>query len=190
MAIYRQAYAKRIAKFGMRPKTLHLFDSFQGLPRPDDAVDLDSPYVQSGVWQEGTYKALTEEELTALCASVYDADKVLTYGGWFADTLPRLRPGTRFAMLHLDCDLYKSSIEVLDHVFSGKRIADGCVVFRRLEYQSLLAAPRPAQGLAGNGRKARREVFRLRRLRRPRPQVRGPCCVMQRSRFSPSGRTD
>ena len=129
MAVYRQAYAKRIAQFGMRPKTLHLFDSFQGLPRPDDAVDLDSPYVQAGVWQEGTYKALTEEELTALCASAYDADKVLTYGGWFADTLPRLRPETRFAMLHLDCDLYKSSIEVLDHVFSGNRIADGCVVF-------------------------------------------------------------
>jgi hypothetical protein len=129
MAVYRQAYAKRIAKFGMRPKTLHLFDSFQGLPRPDDAVDADSPYVQAGVWQEGTYKALTEEELTALCASVYDADKVLTYGGWFADTLPRLRPETRFAMLHLDCDLYKSSIEVLDRVFSGNRIADGCVVF-------------------------------------------------------------
>ncbi len=129
MAIYREAYAKRIAQFGMPPKTLHLFDSFQGLPRPDDAVDLDSPYVQSGVWQEGTYKALTEEELTALCASAYDADKVLTYGGWFAHTLPRIRPGTRFAMLHLDCDLYKSTIEVLDHVFSGNRIADGCAVF-------------------------------------------------------------
>ena len=32
-------------------------------------------------------------------------------------------------MLHLDCDLYKSTIEVLDHVFSGNRIADGCAVF-------------------------------------------------------------
>src|SRR5712691_13225054 len=105
----------------MLPKTLHLFDSFQGLPRPDDAVDLDSPYVQSGVWQEGTYKALTEEELTALCASVYDGDNVLTYGGWFADTLPRLRPETRFAMLHLDCDLYKSSIEVLEKKKKKKR---------------------------------------------------------------------
>jgi hypothetical protein len=129
MAIYRETYAKRIAKFGMPPKTLHLFDSFQGLPRPHDAVDLDSPYVKARVWQEGTYKTLTEEELRALCASVYDADKVLTYGGWFADTLERIRPETRFAMLHVDCDLYKSTIEVLDHVFSGNRIADGCVVF-------------------------------------------------------------
>ena len=129
MAIYRHIYAKRITQFSMPPKTLHLFDSFHGLPRPRAAVDLASPYVQAGVWQEGTYQVLTEEELVALCASAYDADKVLTYAGWFADTLPRIRPGTRFAMLHLDCDLYQSSIEVLDHVFAENRIADGCVVF-------------------------------------------------------------
>src|SRR5437016_3199477 len=129
MAIHRHTYAKRIAQFGLPPKTLHLFDSFRGLPRPRDAVDLASPYVQAGVWQEGIYQVLAEEELVALCASAYDADKVLTYAGWFADTLERIRPQTKFAMLHLDCDLYQSSIEVLDHVFAKNRISDGCVVF-------------------------------------------------------------
>ena len=64
-----------------------------------------------------------------MCASAYDADKVLSYGGWFADTLERIRPQTKFAMLHLDCDLYQSSLEVLDHVFAKNRISDGCVVF-------------------------------------------------------------
>ena len=129
MAIYRHIYAKRITQFSMPPKTLHLFDSFHGLPRPRAAVDLASPYVQAGVWQEGTYQVLTEEELVALCASAYDADKVLTYAGWFAETLERIQPQTKFAMLHLDCDLYQSSIEVLEHVFAENRIADGCVVF-------------------------------------------------------------
>ncbi|HXM80353.1 MAG TPA: TylF/MycF/NovP-related O-methyltransferase [Burkholderiales bacterium] len=129
MAIYRQMYAGRIARFGTPPKTLHLFDSFQGLPQPQDAVDLGSPYVQAGVWREGAYKVLTEEELVALCTSVYDADKVLTYGGWFADTLQKIRRNTKFAMLHMDCDLYSSSLEVLDHISSQDQIADGCVVF-------------------------------------------------------------
>jgi hypothetical protein len=54
---------------------------------------------------------------------------VLAHGGWFADTLERIRPQTKFAMLHLDCDLYQSTIEVLHHVFSENRISDGRVVF-------------------------------------------------------------
>jgi hypothetical protein len=35
---------------------------------------------------------------------------------------------TKFAMVHLDCDLYSSTIEVLEHLFRQRLIADGCVI--------------------------------------------------------------
>ena len=129
MAIYRKMYAERLIRLGIPQKVLHLFDSFQGLPRPEHALDLQSPNVRSGIWQQGTYTALTREELLALCTAAYDPDKILAYAGWFTEMLPVIPSSTKFAMLHLDCDLYSSTIEVLDFVFSHDRVAEGCVIF-------------------------------------------------------------
>jgi O-methyltransferase len=129
MSIYGAMFADRAAKFGNPPKRLQLFDSFEGLPEPRDPVDLRSPYVEAGVWEQGTYRGLNQQELAALCGSVYDPGKILVHAGWFSDTLPRVADGAKFAMLHLDCDLYSSSIEVLDHLFSRDMVADGAVIF-------------------------------------------------------------
>lgn len=50
-------YALDIA--GLRPKQLHLFDSFEGLPPANNPVDLGSPHVRSGAWGPGTCVGLS-----------------------------------------------------------------------------------------------------------------------------------
>jgi hypothetical protein len=129
MAVYRQMYAETLELHGAQPKLLYLFDSFEGLPEAAAAVDLSSPNVQSGRWREGTFKGLTAEELIELCASVYDRDKLRVVPGWYQESLPQLPAGTKLAMVHLDCDLYSSTVEVLDHLFTRGHVAEGAVLF-------------------------------------------------------------
>ena len=130
LAIYQRTYANNLSRQGLPTrKALHLFDSFQGLPKPDHAVDLASPYVQSGRWKQGTFAGLTQPELQALCASVYDQDRIFLVPGWYSQSLAGIASQARFAMLHVDCDLYSSTSEVLQHLFAHRHVAEGAVVF-------------------------------------------------------------
>lgn len=129
MSVYRQMYRGFMEKHGIGQKNLYLFDSFQGLPRPHSSLDLESPNVASGRWQEGTFQGLNKEELLALCSSAYDADKISIIEGWYSSSLDKIPTETKFAMVHLDCDLYSSTIEVLDYLFSRAHISDGCCLF-------------------------------------------------------------
>ncbi len=129
LAAYWEIYADFVKLHGMPKKSFCLFDSFQGLPLAASEVDKASPNVQAGRWKEGTYTGLTKEELLALCSSTYDRDKIRIFDGWYAQTLPTIPAAAKFAMVHLDCDLYSSTLEVLDHLFAHKHIADGCVIF-------------------------------------------------------------
>ena len=130
LSVYQQMYADMLRGHGMaQRKGFHLFDSFQGLPTPDHATDVESPNVQSGRWKRGTFTGLSQQELAALCASTYDQDRIRIFPGWFGQSLPTIGPQTRFAMVHLDCDLYSSTIEVLDYLISHHHIAEGAVLF-------------------------------------------------------------
>ena len=88
---------------------LYLFDSFAGLPAADNAIDEASPYVVSGRWHEGRFADLGKSELLALCTKFIEPERITAFEGWFKDALPSLDAGTKFAMLHLDCDLYSST---------------------------------------------------------------------------------
>ena len=108
---------------------LFLFDSFAGLPAADNAVDERSPYVVSGRWHEGRFVGLSKPKLVALCAKFVESERISTFEGWFKDTLPTLPRGTKFAMVHLDCDLYSSTYEVLDYLLAQGHLADGALLF-------------------------------------------------------------
>src|SRR5262245_25554819 len=129
MAAYQGIFGDRLRQSAMERKTLYLFDSFQGLPRADDPVDAGSPNVRTGRWAEGAYEGLTPEELSELCSSFYENSRLKIMPGWFSATLRQIPPTTRFAMLHLDCDLYASTIEVLDYLFGQRLVGDGCIIF-------------------------------------------------------------
>lgn len=59
-SMYRILYEMR-ADYRFKPKKLHLFDSFEGLPVAESATDQQSPHVSSGVWGGGTSKPLVRK---------------------------------------------------------------------------------------------------------------------------------
>jgi O-methyltransferase len=129
MGCYRQMYSGYTKAHGTPQKNLYLLDSFQGLPEPDHPVDVASPNVSSGRWQKGTFTSLSKEELFAVCSTAYDADKIKIVEGWFSESLKTLPSETKIAMAHIDCDIYSSSIEVLDYIFGHNHVSDGCCIF-------------------------------------------------------------
>jgi hypothetical protein len=129
MAIFGNMYNNSLKLYGVGPKSLHLFDSFQGLPRPSSPVDLQSPNVTSGRWKAGAFQVLRKDELFALCSAAYNRDKIRIVEGWYSVSLQTIPADVRFAMVHLDCDLYSSTFEVLDHLLAHLHLSDGCRLF-------------------------------------------------------------
>lgn len=88
--------------------TLHAFDSFQGLPE---------------AWEHeaaGSYS--TGGTVPSVPANVQ------VHVGWFAETIPvfAARHAGPVAFLHVDCDLYASTVDVLAGL--GDRLTDGSIV--------------------------------------------------------------
>jgi hypothetical protein len=111
-------------------KKLHLFDSFEGFPAINNESDQASPQIQSGVWGEGFFKGLSAEQLVLniISASNMPLELIEVYPGWYSDTVPKLADSSRFALLHIDCDLYQSTMDVLDVCFSKNYISTGAMI--------------------------------------------------------------
>lgn len=84
---------------------LHGFDSFEGLPED---------------W-EGTSEKKGDMSTNG---NIPDIPNVTYYKGWFTETLPQYKAvAAPIALLHIDCDLYSSTVEVLyglkEYILSG-----------------------------------------------------------------------
>jgi hypothetical protein len=120
---------KKLAAFRSK-RPVHLFDSFQGFPRVTTSADVDSPHVRSGAWPEGGSKGpLSPGQLRELLEQYLPPGQIRIYAGWFKDTLPDIPEKTAFAMVHIDCDLYEPTYEVLAFLFQHKIISEGCIIF-------------------------------------------------------------
>jgi O-methyltransferase len=108
-------------------KTLHLFDSFEGLPETDDESDQKSFHVREGVWGPGTCKGISPAVLTKRCQKYLAADRIDVCKGWFSQTISRFE-GRKLAMIHVDCDLYQSTMDVLDFLFGRGIVSEGAVI--------------------------------------------------------------
>ncbi len=113
------------ARFGQGGRRLHGFDSFQGLPEAQDARDATAPMVASGIWRAGACGSPGAEKVASV-AEQFIPGRWKLYPGWFADTLPSIAGGQQFALVNLDCDLYASTAEVLEKLFTGNHLSDGC----------------------------------------------------------------
>jgi O-methyltransferase len=96
-------------------KTLHVYDSFEGLPEP---------HTNDGKRFKKGQLATTQEAFEANFKR-YKLDLPVIQKGWFADTLPTKLPG-KICFAHLDGDFYKSILESLKHVYP--RMASGGVI--------------------------------------------------------------
>ena len=106
-------------------RKLWLFDSFQGMPVPTDEVDINSPQIGAWAWSAN----VDAQKVTDICAQPLGRDRVKVFPGWFESTLPSIPPEASFALVHVDCDLYLSAFQVLDHLFRHRHLADGAMIF-------------------------------------------------------------
>ena len=109
-------------------RRLRLFDSFEGLPEITSGIDLSSPHVLSGAWAKGGCQVLSADELLKTLITILPPERVDINSGWFSETVPKLPPETRFAMIHFDGDLYQSMIDALTPCFANGFVSRGAVL--------------------------------------------------------------
>ena len=79
-------------------KSLHLFDSFEGMPEAHAPANLDNEHVKLGVWGRGQFKGASPEQLRAWCANFrrFCRGPPLTRNIYFRSVIQTMqRPATR-----------------------------------------------------------------------------------------------
>ena len=104
-------------------RRLHLYDSFQGLPKITSDVDI------AAGWKEGRYRDKSAAELRVVVEKYLPSHLIEIHEGWFRDTLSQIPKSQKFSLVHIDCDIYESTIEVLDYLFANQHLSDGCAIF-------------------------------------------------------------
>jgi hypothetical protein len=115
------------------------FDSFEGLPAPR-GLDATDGYTSG--FHQGQFSCTEAEFSQNVAAAGVDLDRMLVWKGWFDDTLKKDGPAAqalgKVAAAWIDCDLYESTVPVLD--FLTERLSVGSVLlfddwrcFRNLE---------------------------------------------------------
>jgi O-methyltransferase len=121
-------YASEIFNVGSRK--LFLFDSFVGFPNvASSSVDGRSPHVREGVWSAGSQVGISAGALSDRIRVHLPFERFSIIPGWFSDTIPALPSSRRFALLHLDCDLHKSTMDVLESLLSRGMISAGAYLY-------------------------------------------------------------
>ena len=102
VGVYKGGSAKLITEY-KSSKTLHLFDTFDGLPNP-------------GKIDEALYPGAFKATLIQVKNYLRQYKKILFYKGMFPKTAKDLKK-TTFSFVHLDVDLYKSTKDALQFMY-------------------------------------------------------------------------
>lgn len=111
-----------------RPRNLHLFDSFEGFPVAEHPIDKATPHIVDGRWGPGTAKDLSAEQLLAATSEYLPRGRIKIVPGWYKDTV-RGAELPKFALIHIDCDFYGSTMDVLNALFGAGKIAAGALIY-------------------------------------------------------------
>ena len=118
------ASALALKKAGDTTRELHLFDTFEGMPKPTAAdVDLNGHSadrffrkLQTGPDTSNFCRATLEEVRLAMHSTGYDEGLVYFVKGRVEETIPKHAPDS-IALLRLDTDWYESTKHELEHLF-------------------------------------------------------------------------
>lgn len=139
----------------LHPRHMYVYDSFAGFPKSTNAVDAVSyEVVDTGYWREHEDASPpgTEEMLRTEFAKRFGDSGWTIVRGMYEESLVS-EPITReVAIANLDCDLYASSVQVLDHLLGRRLMPDGAVLLMD-DYNCNRANPRFGM------RRAMRECF-------------------------------
>jgi len=97
---------KRLRRMGKTDAIIHGFDSFQGLPKAWGGSSL------------GRSAFSTKGKLPRV------PPNVVLHKGWFTDTILQWRASVTapLAFLHVDCDIYSSTVEVLEGLYDRMQV--------------------------------------------------------------------
>jgi len=113
--VYRGASARVLAAAkGASP--LYLFDTFSGLPASDPSRD--------GAFVQGEF---ADTRIEAVRASLAGWPEIYFCPGLFPESAAALPPGLRFKLVHLDADLYSSTLEGL-RFFYPRTLVGGVIL--------------------------------------------------------------
>lgn len=114
------------------PGKLWCFDSFEGMPPATHEIDRASYEIQAGAWQPGTPRIRipgVEVAIGHALADILTTDRVMLVLGWYEDTVARWFPQMLPpSIVHIDCDLYASTMTVLEWLKRHNLIRDGLVL--------------------------------------------------------------
>lgn len=110
---------KAAGRHGLNKTNFWLFDSFEGLPEiaGDD---------RGGPFETGEFSFGRDGYEKNLRRNHVDFGRLTIVPGYFDDTLKNLATDRKFAVVWIDCDLYESTIPVLDWLTD--KLVDGAVV--------------------------------------------------------------
>ena len=115
--------AMSLIYFGDTSRKLYLYDTFSGMPRPEDidrrwdglpTLPTWENYANSGrVWGFGGTVEMVKEVMRI---SKYPEENIVYVEGLVEDTIPGVRPDT-ISILRLDTDFYRSTLHELVHLY-------------------------------------------------------------------------
>lgn len=126
--------AKMLSASKSTERGLYLFDTFEGLPEPDSAEDVDlwgnkavDGWQQRKIDSESSYwaRATYDEVQKNMISTSYPEGKIHLVKGLVENTLPDNAP-EKLAILRLDTDWYSSTIHEMEHLYP--RLVQGGVL--------------------------------------------------------------
>ncbi len=102
LGVYKGGSARLILEATGPAKSVHLFDTFEGMPETDPSIDA----IAAGTFAD-TSVAGVRDYLAAY-------ENVAFHKGWFPESAKALQvSGQKFSFVHLDVDLYESTLSGL-----------------------------------------------------------------------------
>jgi len=116
---------------------IHLFDSFDGLPEYASSVDTESWEINGRkIWSDKMrfpdeflkqFVTSHEKHIKSRLSEIIRPDRIFIHKGFYSDTLSKDLP-IKASIIHIDCDLYQSTCEVLWSLLRMNAFQDGCVI--------------------------------------------------------------
>ena len=117
--------AHTLLTLGRSDRNLYLFDTYEGLPRPDESKDIDiwgnraiDGWLPRQTGEESSYwaEASLEDVKKNLAATAYPPERMHFVKGMVERTIPENAPKS-IAILRLDTDWYSSTKHEMEHLY-------------------------------------------------------------------------
>jgi O-methyltransferase len=121
--VFRGGTALLMARVTEQARTpLHLLDSFEGLPEPNELRDL--------FYRRGDFRFADKNAVSALLSEY--GDRVHIHQGWIPEVFSELAD-MKWSLVHVDVDLYQPTLDACEY-FYERLLTGGVLIFDEYGY--------------------------------------------------------